>query len=609
MYGRHGESPLPIVAAKTPSHCFEATIEAVRLAVKYRTPVILLSDGYLANGTEPWRLPDLDELPAIDPGFATATNHTEPDGNEVFWPYVRDEETLARPWAPPGLAGLEHRIGGLEKADGSGNVAYDGPNHERMTRLRAAKIAGIAHDIPPTDVDDHDGADVLVIGWGSTYGAIAAGVQRVRARGHKVAHAHLVHLNPFPADLGDVLAPLPKVLVPEVNLGQLSRLLRAEYLVDAISFTQVQGIPFRAAAMESAILQQIDGTAESHATRGGLGRHHREGVPLMTDLAARPTTMPPRGVGACPAHHPQGLVLGSGGPVVPRVRGLLDPRRRTDAHARPRGAPGATVFLSGIGCAARFPYYMNTYGMHSIHGRAPAIATGLATTRPDLDVWVVTGDGDSLSIGGNHLIHALRRNVDITILLFNNQIYGLTKGQYSPTSEVAKVTKSTPFGSLEQPFNPLSLALGAEARFVARTHDMDRKHMMETFRRAHAHKGASFVEIYQNCNVFNDGAFEQITGKEHRADMLIPLVHGEPIRFGAEGEHGVVLHGDGSVEVVEVAEVGEAALLVHDEHRDNPGLAFQLSRLSRGPYEPTPIGVFRDVDRPEYGDGDGPPDR
>ncbi|MGH9298657.1 MAG: 2-oxoacid:ferredoxin oxidoreductase subunit beta, partial [Acidimicrobiales bacterium] len=175
-----------------------------------------------------------------------------------------------------------------------------------------------------------------------------------------------------------------------------------------------------------------------------------------------------------------------------------------------------TVFVSGIGCAARFPYYMNTYGMHSIHGRAPAIATGLAVTRPDLDVWVVTGDGDSLSIGGNHLIHALRRNVNLTILLFNNQIYGLTKGQYSPTSEVGKVTKSTPFGSLDTPFNPLSLALGAEASFVARTHDMDRKHMMEIFRRAHAHRGASFVEVYQNCNVFNDGAFSEVTGRATR---------------------------------------------------------------------------------------------
>ncbi len=190
-----------------------------------------------------------------------------------------------------------------------------------------------------------------------------------------------------------------------------------------------------------------------------------------------------------------------------------------------------TVFVSGIGCAARFPYYMQTYGMHTIHGRAPAIATGLAVTRPDLDVWVVTGDGDALSIGGNHLIHALRRNVNITILLFNNQIYGLTKGQYSPTSEVGKVTKSTPFGSLDTPFNPISLALGAEATFVARTHDMDRKHMQETFRRAHEHRGAAFVEIYQNCNVFNDGAFERITGRDQRADMLIPLVHGQPIVF------------------------------------------------------------------------------
>ncbi len=271
MYGRHGESPLPIVAAKTPSHCFEATLEAVRLAVKYRTPVILLSDGYLANGTEPWRLPDMDDLPSIEPGFAAEPNHTDAEGNEVFWPYVRDEQTLARPWAPPGVAGLEHRIGGLEKADGSGNVSYDGANHETMTRLRAAKIAGIALDIPPTDVDAQDGAEVLVIGWGSTYGAIAAGVERIRARGHKVDQAHLVHLNPFPADLGEVLGRYRRVLVPEVNTGQLSRLLRAEYLVDAISFTQVEGIPFRAAAMEAAILCQIESAAGSTTGPGGNG--------------------------------------------------------------------------------------------------------------------------------------------------------------------------------------------------------------------------------------------------------------------------------------------------------------------------------------------------
>ena len=260
-----------------------------------------------------------------------------------------------------------------------------------------------------------------------------------------------------------------------------------------------------------------------------------------------------------------------------------------------------TVFISGIGCAARFPYYMNTYGMHSIHGRAPAIATGLAMARSDLDVWVIGGDGDMLSIGGNHLIHALRRNVNLTILMFNNQIYGLTKGQYSPTSEVGKVTKSTPFGSLDQPFNPVSVALGAEASFVARTHDLDRKHMMETFRRAREHRGASFVEIFQNCNVFNDGAFGAITARSARDDMLIPLVHGEPIRFGAEQDKGVVLDGQGRAKIANVADVGDDAILVHDEARAEPGLAFMLSRLSAGPYEPTPIGVFRSVDRPDYG--------
>jgi len=262
MYGRHGEAPLPIVAARTPSHCFEMAIEAVRLAVRYRTPVILLSDGSLANGSEPWRLPDLESLARIDPDFATETNHTNEDGSEVFWPYVRDQETLARPWAPPGVPGLEHRIGGIEKADGSGNVSYDPENHERMLHLRRDKIAGIARDIPPVTVDDPDGgAEVLVVGWGSTYGAIAAGVRRVRARGAAVAHAHLVHLHPFPADLGDVLRSYRAVLVPEVNLGQLSRLLRAEYLVDAVSLSKAQGVPFRAGEIERAVLEAI-GVAE-----------------------------------------------------------------------------------------------------------------------------------------------------------------------------------------------------------------------------------------------------------------------------------------------------------------------------------------------------------
>jgi len=259
-----------------------------------------------------------------------------------------------------------------------------------------------------------------------------------------------------------------------------------------------------------------------------------------------------------------------------------------------------TVFVSGIGCAARFPYYMDTYGMHSIHGRAPAIATGLALARPDLDVWVVGGDGDMLSIGGNHLIHALRRNIDINILLFNNQIYGLTKGQFSPTSERGKVTKSSPIGSCATPFNPVSVAIGAEASFVARTHDLDRHHMQEVFRRAYEHPGASFVEVYQNCNVFNDGAFETITKKAVRDDMLIPLVHGEPIRFGSEGQFGVARH-DGGVEIVDVADVGVDALLVHDEARPDPSTSFALSRLAESPDRPTPMGVYRAVDRGEYG--------
>jgi 2-oxoglutarate/2-oxoacid ferredoxin oxidoreductase subunit beta len=253
------------------------------------------------------------------------------------------------------------------------------------------------------------------------------------------------------------------------------------------------------------------------------------------------------------------------------------------------------VFISGIGCAARFPYYVQTYGMHSIHGRAPAIATGLALSRPDLSVWVVTGDGDALSIGGNHLIHALRRNVNVKILMFNNQIYGLTKGQYSPTTPLGTVNKTTPMGSLDHPFNPVALALGAEATFVARSIDTDRGHLTETLRRAYAHPGAAFVEIYQNCNVYNDGAFDAVRDqKENR----ILLEHGKPITFGAEGERGVRLRPDGAAEIVDGAD--EASLMVHDEHAETPSLASALARLSHTPHGPTPIGVFRDVERPVY---------
>jgi 2-oxoglutarate ferredoxin oxidoreductase subunit beta len=260
------------------------------------------------------------------------------------------------------------------------------------------------------------------------------------------------------------------------------------------------------------------------------------------------------------------------------------------------------VFVSGIGCSSRFPYYMDTFGMHSIHGRAPAIATGLASSRPDLSVWVVTGDGDALSIGGNHLIHALRRNVNLKILLFNNRIYGLTKGQYSPTSELGKITKSTPMGSLDAPFNPVSLALGAEASFVARSIDSDRKHLTAVLRAAAEHRGTALVEIYQNCNIFNDDAFEPLKDPETRDEFTIRLEHGQPIRWGADHQYGVVRSHDASLKVVNVADVDQDAIVVHDAHNPDPSHAFDLSRLAEQSLARTPIGVFRDIVRPVYDD-------
>jgi 2-oxoglutarate ferredoxin oxidoreductase subunit beta len=270
--------------------------------------------------------------------------------------------------------------------------------------------------------------------------------------------------------------------------------------------------------------------------------------------------------------------------------------------------PERVVFVSGIGCAGRFAYYMDTYGMHGIHGRGPALATGLAAANDDLSIWVVTGDGDALSIGGNHLIHALRRNVPVKILLFNNQIYGLTKGQASPTSELGKVTKSTPFGSIDTPFNPISLALGAEASFVARTIDTDKQHLAAMLRAAAEHEGAALIEIYQNCPVFNDGAFDALRDKKQGAVNRIALEHGHPIRFGAEGENGVIRRPDGSLELVAADAVEPEALVVHDAHAEDPSLAFALSRLSSSPDGPTPIGIFRAVSRPVW-NRDLPPQR
>jgi 2-oxoglutarate ferredoxin oxidoreductase subunit alpha len=252
MYGRHGEAPLPIVASYSPASCFWAAIEAARIAIKYMTPVIILSDGYLANGAEPWRIPAVEKLPDISVQFAS-----QPNAGEDFWPYLRDDETLARPWAIPGTPGLEHRVGGLEKADGTGNISYDPDNHHLMTLLRQAKIKAIEEDIDPLDFDADEGATVLVLGWGSTYGSIGAAVRRLRARGKKVARAHLKHLNPFPKNTREVLDRFETVIVPEMNMGQLSKLVRSEFLIDTISINKVKGLPFRAAELEQAILEHL----------------------------------------------------------------------------------------------------------------------------------------------------------------------------------------------------------------------------------------------------------------------------------------------------------------------------------------------------------------
>ncbi len=257
------------------------------------------------------------------------------------------------------------------------------------------------------------------------------------------------------------------------------------------------------------------------------------------------------------------------------------------------------VFISGIGCSSRFPYYMNTYGFHTIHGRAPAIATGVKLARPDLSVWVITGDGDGLSIGGNHLIHAIRRNMDLKIILFNNEIYGLTKGQYSPTSRIGTRTKSSPLGSIDTPLRPLSLALGADATFVARTIDIDIHHLTETLKRAAAHKGTAFVEIYQNCKIFNDGVFEYATDKSVKSDNVLSLQHGRPLVFGKDQNKGIRLHGL-NPEVVDLGNgIAKDDLLVHDEKADEPSLAYLLSRMVH-PEFPECIGVFRAVERPTY---------
>ncbi len=536
MFGRNGEAPVPIVAPQSPGDCFDAAVEAIRIAVTYRTPVMLLSDGYLANGSEPWRLPDVADLPTIEPGFATEKNHGDGDDAE-FWPYLRDEETLARPWAIPGTAGLEHRIGGLEKGDGHGNISYDPANHDLMVRTRQAKVDRIADSLPPLEVDDPSGE---AEGPGDRLGLDVRPDRRRRTPGPQGGLPGRADAPASPQPVPEGPRRHPQALRQGAGAGDEPR--------PALPAAARQ-VPRRRHRLQPCARAAAQGgrARRGHRPPRLRGRGHRR-----RPRRARPDD-PSGGLFMSTTELPfPGLKSGIEG--VPTFEGDQNAKEYT-SDQEVRWCPGCgdyavlkavqsflpqlglrrenIVFVSGIGCSSRFPYYLDTYGMHSIHGRAPAIATGIATAREDLNVWVVTGDGDALSIGGNHLIHALRRNVNMTILLFNNRIYGLTKGQYSPTSEPGKVTKSTPMGSVDHPFNPVSLALGAEGTFVARTIDSDRKHLTAVLSAAAAHRGTSFVEIYQNCPIFNDGAFDAIKGQDTKADAIIPLEHGQPIRFGA----------------------------------------------------------------------------
>ena len=615
MFGRNGEAPVPIVAPQSPGDCFDAAVEAVRIAITYRTPVMILSDGYLANGSEPWRIPDARRAARR----STRLRHRE-EPHELR-PRRRQARVLALParrrHAGPPLGDPRHpRPRAPHRRAREGRRSRQHLLRPRQPRLHGPhppgqgrpdrRLAAAARGRRPGAAQ----AKVLVLGWGSTYGPIGAGVRRVRKAGYQVAQAHLRHLNPFPHDLGEVLRRYDRVLVPEMNLGQLSLLLRAKYLVDVVGYNEVRGTA-----------PQGGRARRRHRRPGGRGRGHR----------GRPHPCPPTRRRSCSDHrrarHP---AFRSGIEAVPTTD---EPQTGKDftSDQEVRWCPGCgdyavlkavqsflpdlglrrenIVFVSGIGCSSRFPYYLDTYGMHSIHGRAPTIATGIATAREDLSVWVVTGDGDALSIGGNHLIHTLRRNVNMTILLFNNRIYGLTKGQYSPTSETGKVTKSTPMGSLDHPFNPVSLALGAEATFVARTIDSDRKHLTAVLAAAAAHRGTSLVEIYQNCPIFNDGAFDAIKTPDTKADAIIPLVHGEPVLFGVRRGRPAPRRWSATRRPAASRwrrrpTSARPTSWSTTRTADDPTMAFAISRLTDSGYLNTsPIGIFRQVERPTYDDG------
>ena len=553
LFGRNAESPVPVIAACTPGDCFATAIEAARIALKYRTPVYLLSDAYLANGSEPWLVPDVDTLPDISTTFAEQAERRRP------LPPVRPRRRHAGP--PVGAAGhagprapdRRAREGGAHRQhllrprqprpDGAAPGAQGGRDRRRHPEARGRRAARCA---PPRA---RLGRHLRVDRRGGAPGPGARRRRRPRA-------PHVPE--PVPAEPGRG-APLVRPRARPRDEPRPAPQARA------------RRVPRRRG--------RVQPRARRPVHLGRAGRRHPAADMTELKLTAKDFKSDQE-VRWCPGCGDYAILATMQG-FLPEL-GI--PREQL-------------VFVSGIGCAARFPYYVNAYGLHSIHGRAAAIATGLAASRRDLSVWVVSGDGDALSIGGNHFLHALRRNVNITILLFNNQVYGLTKGQYSPTSPLGQVTGPTPMGSIDWPLNPVTVALGAEATFVARAIDTDRAHLTQVLHAASRHKGAAFVEILQNCNVYNDGAFDHVRdAKENR----IVLEHGAPMRFGAEGEKGVRLGADGSAELVEIADVGEDALLVHDAHADSPTIAFALGRLGYPQPGPLPIGVLRSVERPVY---------
>ena len=506
-------------------------------------------------------------------------------------PYARGDG-LARPWIKPGTPGLEHRIGGIEKAPGTGNIDYSPAAHQEMTDTRHAKVAGVANSIPDQPVClGREGAALAVVGWGSTFGPIHQAVRRALAEGKDVAHVHVRHIWPMPKNMSDLLRGFEHILVPEMNMGQFKTVLRDQFLVDAQSLTKVSGHPFRIAEIEAAIDAQ-------------LGVDH-----------ARERQLPRRPIDETDQRFPDADAANCRGPAD-RLAGWIFPMNEMTKVATTakdwasdqevRWCPGCgdyavlkavqrtmpelglarekTVFVSGIGCSSRFPYYMASYGFHTIHGRAPAFATGIKLANPELDVWIITGDGDALSIGGNHTMHILRRNLDCQILLFNNEIYGLTKGQYSPTSHVGTRSPSTPFGSVDRPVTPCMYALGSGARFIARGIDVH-KNLPDVLKAAHAHRGASFVEIYQNCVVYNDDVFASFTERSVAAEKQLWLKAGEKMRFGG-GAKGIAL--DIENLRLKVVEGDDPAVIVHDPK--NTGFAAML--IERPPSFAVALGVI-----------------